>query len=173
VGHKINPDPDLTFKDKISNLRKLGKGEWITVFSIKEENNECTFCALIPVNYTKTALKDASWDLHIGSGMPELWFSFENGEEIATYHRFSDDEVEPLIFCRNFHGIKDEYWEISEEFRQYFNFYEDKKNNKFFFIDDNGDEHEAIIIEKDEIRIKSKYLLEFLAIKKMDLALFF
>jgi hypothetical protein len=128
---------------------------------------------LIPSSDAKEALNDPTWDLSIGSGFPCVGYHYENGQEVWSYYRFSDRDVEPLVFWRNFHNIKDAYWEISEEFRHYFNLYEDKKNNKFLFIDDNGDEQEVVIIEKDNIRIRSKYLKEFLAVKKMDLTLFF
>lgn len=166
-------NPDLTFKDKLQQIKVLGNGEWITVCSKREEDDECTYCALIPIDDAEKALNDPSWDLHIGSGFPGIGFHYENGQEIWSYHRFSEGGIEPLVFSRNFHGIKNAYWEISEEFRHYFNLYEDKKNNKFLFIDDNGDEQEAIIMETGSIRIKSKYLKEFMAVKKMLLALFF
>jgi hypothetical protein len=173
VVMNISQNPDLTFKDKVQQIKVLGNGEWITVYSKKEEDDECTYCALIPIVDAEKTLEDPSWDLHIGHGLPGFVYRFKNGKEIASYYRFSDRGVEPLVFWRNFHGIKGDYWEVSEEFRHYFNFYEDKKNNRFLFIDDNGDEHEAIVIEKDNIKIKSKYIKEFLAVKKMRLAIFF
>lgn len=167
----ISQNPDLTFKDRVQQLKVLGNGEWIAVYS--KEDYEYTYCALIPIVDAEKTLEDPSWDLHIGHGLPGFVYRFKNGKEIASYYRFSDRGVEPLVFWRNFHGVKDGYWEVLEEFRHYFNFYEDRKNNKFLFIDDNGDEHEAIIIKIDNIQIKSKYLKEFLAVKKMRLAIFF
>lgn len=173
VAANINQNPDLTFIDRIRQLGNLGNGEWITVYSKKEEDDECTYCALIPIVDAEKTLKDPSWDLSIGSGFPGFVYHYENGKEIGSYCRFSDRGVEPLVFWRSFHYIREGYWEILEEFRHYFNFYEDKKNSKFLFIDDNGDEHEAILIEKDNIKIKSKYLKEFLSAKRMHLAIFF
>jgi len=171
--NKVNQKPDLTFKDKLEEISTFGKGEWVTVFSKKEKDDEHIYCALIPIQDAEKSLKNPSWDLSIGHGFPGFVYHFENGKRISSYYRFSDKGVEPLVFWRSFHGIKDGYWEILEEFRNYFNFYEDKNNNKHLFIDENGDEHEVIIIEKDNIKIKLKYLKEFLAVKKMYLAIFF
>lgn len=69
--------------------------------------------------------------------------------------------------------MKDDYWEVSEEFRYYFNLYEDRRNKKFILIDDNGDDEEVILMYDKEIKIKSRLIKEFLAVKKMCLALFF
>jgi len=126
---------------------------------------------MIPIARVAKALKDSSWDLGIDDGFPGLICRYENGKEICSYYRFTEKDAEPLIFHRTFHGIREGYWEILEEFRHYYNFYQD--SNKFLFIDDNGDAHEAIIIEANIIRIKGEYLKEFLAAKQMYLALFF
>lgn len=167
---------DLTFKDFLGKFDDFGKGEWLTVYSNNREDKEESsgfYSALISQARIKKSLEDPSWDLHIGDGFPGYTFYFENGKEIATYLRCSDEGVEPLVIKRGFHGMKDGYWEVSEEFRFYFNLYEDRLNNKFVYIDDNGDDEDVVIITNKEIKIKSRLIKEFLAVKKMILALFF
>jgi hypothetical protein len=74
---------------------------------------------------------------------------------------------------RSFHEIRPDYWEVSEDFRLYFNLYDDKLGRKLFRIDDNGDEHEAVLMKDGEIKIKTFLIRQYLAIRKMKLAIFF
>lgn len=172
----MNSEVDITFTDWTEKIKgNLGKEEWLTVYSCEINDSESItfYSALIPNDKIGKSLKDPSWDLTIGDGYPRFTFHFKGGKEIGEYSRFSGHDVEPLVFRRSFYGIKDTYSEISEEFRHYFNLFEDKINNKFIAIDDNGDEEDVILITKDKIQIKLKYVKEFLAAKKMHLAIFF
>lgn len=164
---------EIDFTLKAKQIEEDFEGEWITVFQGTKDYSETIYSGLISRTHVKKSLTDPFWDLHIGNGRPGFVFTWRKGKEVASYHRFSDDGVEPLVIRREFYGIESDYWEISEEFRRYFNLYEDKQSNKFHFIDDNGDEEEAILIEENSIRIKSKYIREFLSVKKMHLAIFF
>ncbi|XHH08993.1 MAG: hypothetical protein ACFCUE_15725 [Candidatus Bathyarchaeia archaeon] len=169
----MNQPVDLDFSDRIKQLKSLGEGEWITVWSKNSEGNENTFCALIPLSESNRLIEDPSWNLQIGDGRPCFAYHYENGQKVFEYHRFGNEDAEPLIFWRSFGGIKEGYWEVLEEFRHYFNLYEDKKDHKFLFIDDNGDEQEVVTIQKNQINIKLKFLKEFLAVKNMDLVILF
>ncbi|HEY4526740.1 MAG TPA: hypothetical protein VJK53_02735 [Candidatus Paceibacterota bacterium] len=111
--------------------------------------------------------------MQIGSDQPSFSFQFKEGKETGTYLKTSDRGIEPLILSRSFHGMKDGYWEIAEEFRLYFNLYEDRRNNKFIRVDDNGDDEDAVLILDKEIKIKTRLIREFIAAKKMHLVLFF
>ncbi|MBI4650151.1 hypothetical protein HY745_02480 [Candidatus Desantisbacteria bacterium] len=169
---------DLQFNDwKEIIENSLGKTEWITVYKSIQTHceEEFLYCALIAEKTIKRSLEHTSWDLTIGNGFPGFTFHYKNEEEFAEYYRYSfpDNDIEPLIFSRSFNGNKKGYKEIAEEFRYYFNLYEDRINNKFISIDDDGDEEDVILIEDGKIQIKLKYLKEFLAVKKMYLALFF
>ena len=166
---------DLKFTGFLKNFPKFGKTELITVYSSHRDESESAsfYCTLLSNDRVERALTEPSWDLHLGHGLPGFSFSFENGEEKGTYYRFSDEGLEPLVVWRSFHGMKDGYLEISEEFRHYFNLYEDKVNNKFIMIDDNGDEEDVVIVSDNEINIKLRLIKEFLAVKKMGLALYF
>ena len=167
---------DLTFKDFLDKFESFGKGEWTIVYSSKrEDENESSgfYSALISQDRIAKSLEDPSWDLRIGDGLPGFSFHFEDGKEIGAYLQCSDDGVQPIVIWRGFHGMKAGYWEISEEFRLYFNLYEDKQNNQFVRIDDNGDDDVVVVMTEKEIRIKTKLIKEFLAVKKMSLGLFF
>ncbi len=116
------------------------------------------------------------WEASIDGGRPGLCSYFEKGEETVEYCRYSEEGIEPLIYWRSFDDNKQSYFEVSEEFRLYFDLYEDSKdscNKSFIYTDDNGDEDLAIIIEDEKVQIKLKYLKKFLSVKKMCLVLYF
>jgi len=171
----MSNEPDLTFSDFLAKIDGLGKEEWITVYARHQDDFEWSgfYSALISEKMMAKSLSDPSWDLSIGDGLPGFSFRFEGGKEMGTYFRYSNEGVEPLVIWRNFHGMKSSYLEISEEFRFYFNLFEDHRNNKFIIIDENGDDEDVILISDKEVKIKLRLIKEFLAVKKMRLALYF
>jgi hypothetical protein len=131
------------------------------------------YSALIKNTRARRSLEDASWDIRIGDGAPGFVSTFENGKQVTRYLRSSDEGVEPLVLRRNFHGIRSDYWEVSEDFRLYFNLYDDKARRRLLHIDDNGDEHDAVVLADHEIKIKTQLIRKYLTARKMRLALFF
>jgi hypothetical protein len=168
-------DPeDLTFSDFLPTIAKLGKGEWTTVYSSRDGlDGVAIYSALIKNTLVKRALQRPSWDLTIGDGAPGLVSSFGVGKEKTRYVRSSDSGIEPLVLRRSFHEIRPDYWEVSEDFRLYFNLYDDKLGRRLLRIDDNGDEHEAVLMKDGEIKIKTLLIRQYLTIRKMKLAIFF
>jgi hypothetical protein len=168
-------DPeDLTFSDFLPTIAKLGKGEWTTVYSSRDSlDGVAIYSALIKNTLVKRALQRPSWDLTIGDGAPGLESSFRAGKEKTRYIRYADGGIEPIILKRGFHDIKPDYWEVAEDFRLYFNLYDDRSGKKLLRIDDNGDEHEAVLMKDGEIKIKTFLIRQYLTLRKMKLAIFF
>lgn len=148
-------------KDYIENT--LGKEEWITVYQKeKQEKNNytddlCFYSCLINKERKRKDRQDSNWILSIDST--------ESNEELA-----------PLVHIRTFKN-RPSYIEISEEFRHYFNLYEDKSRSVFLSFDKSGNSIEVIQIvdddKKREVQIKKKYINEFLFVKKMQLCIQF
>ena len=167
---------DLMSEDLHKFVRdKLGKERWITVYSYIKNNDEkiVFYSALIPNEKADEVLRKDEWDLFIGKGLAG-YIQYSDGKTKETkYFQFGNDMgIEPLIFLRSF-GNKESYLEISQEFRHYHNLYEEIKNKKFIKIDDNGDEEDVIKMNESEIKIKLKFIKEFLSVKKMNLAIYF
>lgn len=168
---------DLEFRDwndQIAN--KIGKSEWITVFSLDKAHSDvdqgCFFGVLMDKNLVEDSLKNYSWEIHsIDGGKPGFMSYYENKEEKVEYYRYSESGIEQLVYWRTFPGMEDRYYEISEEFRLFHDLYE--KDNKFYHFDDNGDRHLVAEINEHEIRIKFKFLKEFISAKNMVLTIFF
>ena len=170
-------DKDLQFTDWQKTIKEtLGTEQWVTVYNVDYEDavagfSETRFCALIPNELVPKALEKTDWDFMIGHGMPGHIRYGATGE--TKYFRFGDDDgIEPLVICREYYGIREDTVEILDEFRHWFNLYEERDGRMVRF-DDDGDEEEVVRISHKNIQIKLKYLKEFLALKNMQLALFF
>ncbi|OGU33508.1 MAG: hypothetical protein A2068_14985 [Ignavibacteria bacterium GWB2_35_6b] len=173
-------EDDLLFKDWIKKIKEFGKTEFITVHHSEGEFNlgytAGIYCALIPQKQLSNILLKYEWDLRRGNGRPGYIFSYKNEKEIAKYYRFGDrNGIEPLVHYRSFpDGVR--YLEISEEFRHYFDLQEirnDINSSKFITFDDDGDEVVVAVISNKELKIKLSFIKEFLAVKKMYLAIYF
>ncbi len=155
-----------------------GNETWVIIY--KKMNDPATgqrgsfYSALIEKDKTADALKRPSWDLTLGQGMPGFITHYENGNEVTEYHtNASYTSCEPIVRYREFHGVKENYLEISEEIRLYHNLYYDHARNKCITFDESGEEIDVIICSEEEIKIRKRYLKEFMSAKQMDLLLFF
>ncbi|MBS1529177.1 MAG: hypothetical protein JSU01_02620, partial [Bacteroidetes bacterium] len=89
---------------------------------------------------------------------------------------FAEAGLEPFIYVKFFTHVDERYVDISEEFVNYFKLYEkgtSKQERSYYFIDDSGDSEEAIHIEPRHVRIKLKFLLEYIAVRKLHFSLCF
>ncbi len=155
--------------------REFNPLEMITVYSSSSSKkyHYGIYCALIPSCKIEDSLKRPSWDLMHGHGLPASSVSFGKKEQ-AKYHRFGDESgIEPLVIDREFHGLREDYKELSEEFRLFHNLYHEKKDGCFIKFDDAGNDSKIAIFEDKLIKVRLKELREFLAIKEMHLAILF
>ena len=98
----------------------------------------------------------------------------KDGTTQIKYLRYGNDKrIEPLIIRRSFGGIKEDCYEISEEFRHFHDLYHDRKTDKYIKIDDAGNGETVAIVTHDEVQIRLKEIRQFLAIKEMYLSLLF
>jgi hypothetical protein len=157
-------------------LRKVPSTEMLTVYwsDTSPTHRHGIYCALIPNSDVKTCLDSVSWSLHHGDGLPGANLHFEDGKEVATYHRYGFNRgIEPLVIDREFHGVRPDYKEISEEFRLFHRLFHDRKEDKYIKISDSGMEEVIAIIEPKRVQIRAKEMRQFLAIKEMHLAIQF
>src|SRR4051794_16173892 len=82
-------------------------------------SNQITHCCLVRSVDIEKVLTTPSWDLGYGEGVPSDITHFEGGKKKRVeYFRYGNEEgIEPLIITRGFHKLRDDYIEISEEFR--------------------------------------------------------
>ncbi|WP_371784056.1 hypothetical protein [Streptosporangium subroseum] len=152
---------------------RLGTESWITVYEYTEKDREKIgyFCALVTPEAIEQCLENTSWDLLIGHGMPGF---VHYPDDTQRYYRFGYEEnFEPFIIDRSFHGLKPSYLEVSEEFRHFHNLYEDRRAGVFIALDDNGDDVEVVRMAPKKIQVRAKFLRDYLAARGMYMLLFF
>lgn len=133
-----------------------------------------TFCALIPTSQVQRCLEHANWDLHAGEGLPCAISRFKHGQEVVEYARFGQIEpgIEPLVLLREFHGMRKNYLELSEEFRLFHHLYHDGNINSFWKFTSDGSEELVAEISASSVRIRVREIREFLAVKECHLAIY-
>ena len=156
--------------------RDLKWNEMLTVYqeNIQEYNKYYIYCALIPSAHIEETLSVSTWDLEFSRGMPRGMTSYKGGKEVHQYLRYGvDNGVEPLIIDRNFHRLRDDYREVSEEFRLFHDLHHDRKTDQYIKINEDGSEEVIVVAKPNHIQIRLKEICQFLAIKEMYLAIQF
>lgn len=157
-------------KDKIKEIEsRFVKNGWINVYessSIDFDDSSVLYPCLVTQEYLSNNPDSYSWPMRIGcEGKPTIYGDY-------TYKSNGDENIEPFIFYRSFPLLetKDVYFDISEEFILYYNLYEiaeSRQKRKYYFIDEVGTLDEVIIIEPKLIKVKLKYLKEYITIRDM------
>lgn len=166
------------FDDFISFITKNhGEENWVTVYKripiTGGSEDGGMYCALVNPERTEISLSQPSWDLTIGAGGPGFCTSYENGDEVTSYYINADEGYLRLVLNRDFHGRKDDYIEVLEEFRLFHNLYCQHGGSSYLAFDDAGDEVEVIKITNNEVKIRRAHLRSFMAAKQMHLLLYF
>ncbi len=130
-------------------------------------------CLLLPEDQVEKACTPTSWYIDHQAWGPEVKF-LEACESQIEYLRFGNYEgLEPLVIPRNFHDIRPDCLEISEEFRLFHNLYYDCENNHYTRIDELGNEDRIVVVEPGKVMIRLRELRLFLTAKNMHLAIQF
>ena len=132
---------------------------------------------LIPYNLAEEILSGEHISDVIENVWPEPTVYRSDRESPIKYFRWgvNQDEYgsEPLVIGRQFSKMKEDYLEISEEFRLFHNLYHDRKTDTYIKIDNAGNETTVVIVKPDEVQIRLKEIRQFLAVKEMYLSMLF
>ena len=158
-------------KDRIKEIESsFIQNGWLTIYEndSKSINDQCgIYCCLIDKNLKNNFNKDYRWPLLIGGeGKPSVY-----GDN--SYKTNDKEGIEAFLFARyfNLQDRNEKYFDVSEEFIFYFNLYEkahSKQIRKYYYIDEVGDLDEVITIEPNSIKVKLKYIKEYITIRDMN-----
>jgi len=155
----------------------MGSGEWTILYShepgIGTTGGKCFYSALIPRTRVRKAMKNDSWEVMIGKGLPSFSQGYDGDKVTTRYDRFGFSQVEPLVFVREFHSLKPEQFDLLEEFRHFHNLYHDRKNDRYIFIDERGEDEVVVEASDARVRVKTRYLKQFMAVRQLSLAVYF
>jgi hypothetical protein len=149
----------IKFEDFKKFLKNPFKEGWLTIYKSlsdkdKKQVSSSIFGTFIKNNFKEKSLRKSEWDF------------------LMLYLDYNHEEVEPLIFYRNFHGAREPFFEIAEKFRHFFNLYR-KADNHYYFLEESGEEIKVIDFRGDEIKINIKFLFEYLQKNNLILSLGF
>lgn len=167
---RIDADRERLLQTGLLNRFRLDPKltEMVTVYQSDDDDSHHhgIYCALIPLGQIDSVLSNPSWDFSHGQGIPGTVKYHNDGVVQVEYLRYGDDKgIEPLVIDREFCGIRNDYKEISEEFRLFHRLYHDRKLDQYFKIDDSGNEDLIAVVEPRRVQIRLKEIRQFLAIK--------
>ena len=153
---------------------RLGTEQWIQVCGhrILNDSDAAFWCGLVDAEHIPMIKERTSWDI---SREKDAYPGFEKWGDTVVYKKcLLDEGCEPILFDRDFYGIRPDYIEISQEFVLLNDLYWDPKNHSYNAIHKNGDTEEVVRYEsEDVIYIKSTYLYRYAAAKQKHLILYF
>lgn len=157
----------ILFTDFLASMnKKFIESGWITVSA------ECLHSALVSDEKLSDALSRYEWDLSRGSnGVSEIW---SNGK--WSFCHDGIDVLEPFVLYRSANYDIDNYVELSQDFRVLLNMhdrYVSPTEHCFVVDNENGDWEKVAEIKGETIRIKLTILRKYLALRRMNLLLFF
>lgn len=163
----MNESDRILFTDFLTSMnKKFIDCGWITVSA------ECLHSALISDEKLPEALSRYDWDLSRGSnGVSEVW---NHGKWYISHDGI--DVLEPFVLYRYASYDIENYVELSQDFRVLLNMHDRyvSPTEHFFVIDnENGDMERVAEIKGVNVRIKLSILRKYLAMRKMNLLIFF
>ncbi|MGO9375132.1 MAG: hypothetical protein ACLQBD_23970 [Syntrophobacteraceae bacterium] len=166
----------LLQKDILEGVLPLvGTEQWQSLYvsGDDESGRFGLWCALLDDAAAERALKSDSWDLRMGDRRPGFSQSWQDGETVTEYHVFGGrDGIRPLVHYRSFYGAFPKYCEIDQEFRLYHDLAYDTDRSLLLGFDNSGREVEVVRIASNEITARLKYLRQFQAGTRQNLAIY-
>lgn len=170
-------DEDFLFQKDLQQFlcRDLESENWTIAYHGFNDSlqNGAFFSALVPEEMLSSVLRKDSWDISIGAGGPDVCISYEEDREIREYHTYTEKgQIQPIVIARSFHNLRPSYIEIQEEFRLFHNLYYDATKGKYIKVHYDGYEEDIIIVEGKTVRIRTRALREYAAIKDVSIVLY-
>lgn len=127
------------------------------------------FIALSQPELRERVIRDASWDIRKGEGIPGF---VDDGTEVSYFRSASLQEFEPLVVLQNFFGVVPDELNISEDFRFLMRLWRDPKSGNYYTIQESGDKDLAIRIAGQKIEVRTRLLKRYLAARQLDAVLY-
>lgn len=178
---KLIMDKDkFLLNDRIAEIEKsFVKDGWITIYHsehLNDNDETLIYCCIVHTENVEEYLTHTDWVITPGyEGSPAIFGGFGKNLE-RTYQKYSEEGFEPFLFQKHFifSDGTDEYTDVSEDFVNYFKLYEkgyNKQNRSYYFIDDLGELIEVINITSQKVKVKYKFLKEYISIRKVHFSI--
>lgn len=165
IARSLGSDPEVfSQKEIIERLENPLDSVWSTIYQAIDESNRSlhTFSCFVKEEVDNSLLSDSDWLKDIESWYPELCGSGEN----VSYESPNCDGFEFIVAGEYFHSLDELKFVVNHEFILFFKFYMAEDGN-YYEVDESGQKDPAIEFLDNEVRIKTKYLLRYMATKQL------
>ena len=164
---------DLPASKALESLLAFESQDWVTVFH-DDNGDEGGFlrmaCFLRP-EQVGHSLANPSFDVGPGDGRPGFIGHSSDDGWVTEYSRVGDQETVPLVFNRYPEGGFPQVVELSEDFRLFWDLYEDRTKRAFLTIDDVGDRITVAEWRDRDLVVSKSYLRRYQAARQLVLTL--
>ena len=115
----------LSIDEALKLLEDGERRQWLVAdwgWYSEDNGHGGVYIGLIQPDMEEQCLKNASWDVSKGDSLIGFTKSWDEGAEHIEYnYALMDYDSWPLIIYREFHGLAENQYDLSEEFRLYHN----------------------------------------------------
>ena len=160
---------DITFSDLQQNLDSYLQVEkqWYPLYVRSETENEKIQLgnAVIAIDKLDTYMEQSSWDDRRIAEWCGNIFNWgitycENDEEV--YDWSYPEKLKPVLYSRQFYGLRDKFFDVIEEFKIHNNLYQKNDDPNFYTHDRNGEDFTVIKCENGNYFIRKSFLNDYL-----------
>lgn len=165
IARSLGSDPKVFSQEEIiERLENPLYGVWSIIYQATDESNRSlyTFSCFAKEEVDDLLLSDSDWLKNIESWGPEFCVS---GDDVS-YESPNCDGFEFIVAGEYFHSLNELKFVVNHEFILFFKFYMAEDGN-YYEVDESGQKDLAIEILDSEVRIKTKYLLMYMAAKQL------
>jgi hypothetical protein len=158
----------------LESLLAIERHDWVTIFRDKssEEGGDLRMACFLREEGVRRALANPSFDVGPGDGHPGLVSHIdEAGNRKIEYQQVGDEDAVPLVFNRHFRGPFPKVVELAEDFRLFWDLYEDGEARKFLTIDEVGDVITVAEWRDGDLIVRKQYLRRYQAARQFALSL--
>lgn len=151
-------------QEGIINLLKNPLNQaWVTVYAHHSdlENEPSVFACFADKELKESILQGDDWIKHADSFQPGFWIG--NGE--THYTTGKDDGYDFIVAELYFHPYEQAQIHINQEFVLLFELYKGN-NGCYYSIDECGEKEKVVDIQNDTVRVRTKYILRYIAAKQ-------
>lgn len=148
--------------------------DWVLAFHDErgDAGDDLRIACFLHPDAVENALANESFDLGPGEGRPGFVGYGDGQGNLATrYVLVGEEDVVPLVFDRYFSGPFPNVVELAEDFRLFWDLYEDREKRAFLTIDELGNVVVVAEWQGTDLVVRKQYLRRYQAARQLTLAL--
>lgn len=161
---KLGLDADPFKQEKVIELVKNPLfGAWVTVYSHHDaaDGRPSVFACFADLTRKQEILSGDDWLKHASSFSPGFCVCADD----VTYHDGRDEGYDYIVAEQYFHPLDQAQILVNQEFVMLFELYRGE-DGCYYSVDKCGEREKVVDFAGDEVRVRTKYILRFIAAKQ-------